>query len=316
MSDQIKNQLQQFFPGEIFTESSVEEALQNGDIFSTPDEILPYLQTALLDKKIIEVELDGIPRVYFTRIEDDPPETEEDDQHGPDGSNTDEINENNESEADENDENEAEYQEGDYLREKSHLITLPLEPGLGNLHLRHSRIITLRMFTKAYAVEFGATFADLTKIEELPVLKLNYPDIARVLRNAREYRAKVPESLDFVATIDTESDEEIIATPVDISVKGMAFACTKHDHRMLRIDDILDFKLYIDDELLVFMKGEVRHLSKIRKDRTIEYVCGVEFELDSQTTAAAVESLVAKVQRAHLQELAALSDKSGIDLIT
>lgn len=309
MSEQIKNLLQHYFPAEVFPDNLISEAIQNGEILSIPDEILVYLQTALLDKKVLEVELDGSPKIYFTRIGDYPAQAEEvsPNNTGDDLPKTEEKGESSGG---------AEPQRGDYLLEKSHIITLPLEPGLGNLHLRHSLIITLRMFTKAYAVEFGTTFAELTKLEELPVLKLKYPEVARIVRNAREYRAKVPESLDFIAAIDTDSDEPIIASPVNISLKGMGFAFTKQDYRAVQRDDLLTFKLYLDDELRVRLQGKVRHLSKIRKSKTIEYICGVEFELGSRITASAIESLVAAVQRAHLQELASLSEKSGIELIT
>ncbi len=58
----------------------------------------------------------------------------------------------------------------------SHIVTLPLEPGLGNLHLRYSRDIILRMFTNTYAVEMATTFEDLTKVEDIPVLRLAFPE--------------------------------------------------------------------------------------------------------------------------------------------
>lgn len=307
MSEDIKSLLKQYFPAESFTDASVTTALQNGDIMETEKEILPYLQSALLDEKVLEVELDGIPRVYFTRIEDDPPPPDDSEDNSEDLPQS--------TDTDTEKEEEREYIPGTYLVDHLHLITLPLEPGLGNLHLRQSRIITLRMFTKAYAVEFGTTFLDLSKVGQIPVLKLAYPDVARIVRDAREYRAKVPESQDFLATIDIEEDEEFVVSVVNVSVQGMAFASTKKDYSRLFVDDNLTFKLYLDDELLLRITGTIKHRSKIRKDQTIEYTCGVAFDLGSRTTSAVVESIVARVQRAHLKELADLSDKSGIDLI-
>lgn len=298
MTEEIKRQLLHFFPGEKFTAEALETALQNGEIVTAKEKILPYLQTALFDDKVLEVELDGMPRVYFSRLKDDIPDPVEDEVDGrivlsqPD------------------------YEPGEYLTEMTHLVTLPLEPGLGNLHLRYSRFIVLRMFTKAFAVEMGTMFEDLTKIQDIPVLRLTYPVIARIVRNTREFRAKVIESLNFIVSLETGEDSpELLAAPVNISVSGMSFAVSRHDQKTFKINEPYWMKLYLDDELRVSLGGTVKHLSRIRKKSGIEYVCGVEFDMPTKTTAAVIESLVATVQRAHLKELADKSAWSGIDLI-
>jgi hypothetical protein len=84
---------------------------------------------------------------------------------------------------------------------------------------------------------------------------------------------------------------------------------------MFKINEPYATKLYLDDELRASLGGTVKHLSRIRKKGGIEYVCGIEFDIPTKTTAAVLESLVATVQRAHLQELAEKSESSGIDLI-
>ena len=48
-----------FFPELVYTRESLEEALDDGDIFYKPTDMLPFLQSALFDEKVIEVELDG-----------------------------------------------------------------------------------------------------------------------------------------------------------------------------------------------------------------------------------------------------------------
>lgn len=287
MTDDIKKRLYQFFPGQTFPASELELALEKGDILTTKEAILPFLQTALFDEKVLEIELDSLPRTYFSRLKDDLPDVTED-----------------------------EYNQGDYLTVMSHIFTLPLEPGLGNLHLRHSRSIVLRMFTNTYAVELATTFEELATVGDLPVLKLAYPTLARKVYNAREFRAKVPESLNFVVTIELDEDaSELETVPVDISIKGMAFSVSKDEQKMFTMGRTLTLKLYVKDELQVMLDGTVRHLSKVRKKGGIEYVCGVEFDLATRTLAAVVESLVASVQRAHLKDLAEKSDASGINLI-
>jgi hypothetical protein len=296
MIDDIKRQLHHFFPGQSFPAPAVEESLADGTLLVEREQILPFLQTALFDEKVLEVEFDGLPEVYFSRLKDDLPDhSEEDEATTPE---------------------EIGYQEGDYLTAMSHLVTLPIEPGLGNLHLRNSRFIVLRMFTNTYAVELGTVFEALTKVGELPVLKLSYPKLARIVRNAREFRAKVPETLGFV--VDVEIDEEfpeLTTTAVDIGLRGMAFSATKQEQKLFRPGAVHALKLYLNDELVAALNGTIRHLSRIRKRVGIEYVCGVEFELTSRTLAAVIESVVASVQRAHLKELAEKSDASGIHLI-
>jgi hypothetical protein len=298
MTEEIKKQLHHFFPGEIFADEDLETAIDKGDIVTDKEKILPFLQTALFDEKVLEVELDGMPRVYFSRLKDDLPDLIEDEIDGdivlsqPD------------------------YEPGEYLTEMSHIVTLPLEPGLGNLHLRHSKFIVVRMFTSTFAVEMGTNFIELAKVQDIPVLHLAFPVLARIIRNAREFRAKVSESLNFVMAIETgEESSDLVTNPVDISVKGMSFAVSKEHQKMFKINEPYSFKLYMDDELRASLGGIVKHLSRIRKKGGIEYVCGIEFDLQTRTMAAVIESIVATVQRAHLKELAEKSESTGIDLI-
>lgn len=322
MTDELIRQLNRFFPRHGYSESDVETGLANGEIFTDKETILPFLQTALVDEKVLEVELDAIPNTHFSRLKDDLPEDEEDpdvveeldklnrpaepQKTNPSGGN----NEPPEAEEDS-------YQQGDYLMAKDHLVILPLEPGLGNLHLRHSNFIVLRMFINTHAVEFVTTFEALAKVGDLPVLRLSFPLLARKIFNIREFRAKVPDSLNFVADIEIDEDLPVEETsPVDISIKGMAFAVSKQQQKNFILGATHSLKLYLNDELLVMLNGQIRHLSKVRKKRSIEYVCGIEFDLSTKTLCAVIESIVTSVQRAHLKELAAKSDAMGINLIS
>jgi hypothetical protein len=297
MIDDIKKQLLLFFPGQAFPDSDVETGLDNGDILTEKEKILPFLQTALFDEKVLEVELDSMPRVYFSRLKDDFSEFIED-------------------EEDSVFLDEQDYNQGDYLTLMSHIVTLPLEPGLGNLDLRHSRCIVLRMFTNTFAVELATTFEKLTTVGDLPVLRLSYPTLARKVHNAREFRVKVPESLDFIVSIEIEEDlPELTMTPVEISVKGMGFSASKAEQKLFIPGETHSLKLYINDELLAVLNGTVKQLSKVRKKAGIEYICWMEFDLATRTLATVIESTVASVQRAHLKDLAEKSDASGIHLI-
>ena len=137
----VQRRMTLFFSEEIYTLNMLEEDLESGDVFHKPSDILPYLQTSLMDEKVLEVEFDGLTRVYFSRVHDHLPDLQE--QKDDDGELV---------------MVEPEYNTGDYLKMMTHLITLPLEPGIGNLFIRHSKKIILRLFTTTYAVELGTFF--------------------------------------------------------------------------------------------------------------------------------------------------------------
>ena len=294
MNDDLLHRLHEVFPEPPLSLAQAEALLASGELLVTPQDILPYLQTALIDEKVLEVELDGLPTVYFSRLKDHP-----------------------EAAPVEEDE-EEQAKEGAYLRAMDHLVVLPLEPGLGNLHLRNSRSVLLRMFTNRQAVEMASSFVELLTVEGLPVLCLAFPQMARLVENAREYRAKVPDSLNIslTLTLDDEEETELEARPADVSVRGLSLSMRKKEQRLLQLHHPYSLKLFVDDELLIRIDATVRHLSRLRKRATVEYLCGFEYEFRSKTQTAVVESIVALVQRAHLKDLAAKAEVSGIPLIT
>lgn len=298
MIDDITRKLQLFFPDERFSAKTVEEDLANGVILSGKEAILPYLQTALLDEKVLEVQLDGMPMVYFSRLKDGIPVPFE------------------ANVAADTYATQYETAEGEYLAAMSNIVTLPLEPGLGNLHLRYSSRIILRMFTSTFAVEMATTFEDLAKVHDIPVLCLAFPELGRIVRNAREFRAKVPDSLNFVASLEIDDETpEMDTRPVSVSIRGLSFSVNKKEQKLFKVNTLYSLKLFIEDELLIRIDGTVRHLARIRKRSGIEYLCGIEFDFQTKTQAAVIESIVAMVQRAHLKELAEKSDATGINLI-
>jgi hypothetical protein len=295
----VQRRMALFFSEEIYTLSMLEEDVETGDVFYKPTEILPYLQTALMDEKILEVEFDGLTRVYFSRVHDHPPELETDDEDGGGKEHAD-----------------PEYNQGDYLKLMTHLITLPLEPGIGNLYVRHSKKVLIRLFTTTYAVELGTFFQELTTVRDLPVLRLDFPVIGRIVRGGREFRAKVPETMKLrVMVMGKRRHKTLTARVTDISASGMAFSITKEQQSLFKLDETRTIELLLDDLMLVRVNGNVRHISKIRGKKGTEFLCGLQFDLVTRAVAAKVESIVAQVQRAHLKELSDLSEESGLDLI-
>lgn len=288
-----------FFDDTLYTEEIVEEELDMGNIFHKSADILPFLQTALVDEKFVEVEMNGRTQVYFTKVHDHPPEEEvevDEDQEGAKPA--------------------PEYNAGDYLKAMSHLITLPLEPGMGNYSIRYSDRIRLRFFTSSYAVELGTFYQSQEIVQGLPVLRLSYPAIARIVRGQREYRAKVPKKMDIKLMIIGKRRQKTITTRlINISVSGFAFAIKKEQQSDFTVDEKRDMEIIINDVMELRVQGAIRHISKIRGKKGTEYIVGVQADLVTRALAARLEEIVAAVQRAHLRELAQLSNESGIKLI-
>ena len=296
----IQKKLALFFPEDAYsyTYQVVEDGLDSGDLMIKPSNMLTFLQTALLDDKLLEVEMDGMTRVYFSRIYDDIPDLEEIEEDG------------------ETILKEPEYTTGDYLKLMNHIICLPLEPGMGNLHIRESKKVLIRLFTSSSAIEFGTFFQDLAMVREIPVLRLAFPVIGRQIRGTRAFRAKVPASMDFSLLVQGNKQRPKIQTkPLDISVNGMAIQIQKKEQRLFQEDEVCTIHCILDGELLVKVNGTIRHISKTREKKGIQYRLGIKFDLSSRALAATIESIVASTQRAHLKELSEKSEESGIKLV-
>lgn len=283
--------LQLFFPDQVYTEESVADLMNDNDVFSDLSMILKYVQSALLDGKVMEVCLDTNPRTFFTRVADYPPETDDD-------------------------EDRASYKANSYLENLAYVVTLPVEPSIGNHILKNSRCITLRIFTTLYAVELGTTFQNIVHVDNVPMLRLNFPSIGRIVREAREYRAKAPEKMDLKLIIQPKRKRAQMECDIhDVSNSGISFIVSREFYKMLKIDDLLTMRIYLTKNLLVTVDGRVRHLTKMRSGSTMQFLCGVQLDLESRRIATAIESLVARVQRAHLQEVSQIYEDTGVEVI-
>lgn len=296
--DSIISQLKFFYPGELFTFESVESDIITGKILHTPSDFLPYLQTALLDEKFIEVRFDGNELPHFTKIIDwhrkDVSEDSEDLPH--------------DQQAD---------QPAAYFQDMTHITSLPLEPGIGNYHIRNSKKVIMRFFTKAFAVEMCTTFLSIDKDIDIPVLHFHFPDIFRLLYGVREYRAKVIKGFDLrVIIAGKRKQTDIVAQALNISVSGMAFSLQKKESTQFFADEVRKLKVLYNDEEILNLNAKVRHVTRIRKRTSIAFMCGVEFDIVTRGLAAEIESLVAMVQRAHLQSLSGMARETGYNLIT
>lgn len=298
----IKKKLSLYFPEDAysFTKQAIEDGISSGAFMTTVADILPYVQTALFDNKILEVELDGMTRIYFSRIHDDIPDPEEV-----------------ENEEGETELRQPDYTAGDYLKLLNHIICLPLEPGMGNLHIRNSQRVMIRFFTSASAIELGTFFQDLALVQDLPVLRLAFPVIGRQVRGARAFRAKVPIDMGFTLLIKGKRKRrpDIKTVPIDISSEGLSFEIQKEEQALFKEDEVCNIRFFLYGEMYVKVNATIRHISKIRNKKGIQYCCGVQFDLSTRSLAASIEAIVATVQRAHLKELSEKSEESGITLI-
>lgn len=297
--EDVLARLRQFFPQNEppYTMETVDAGIQVGDIFTRPEEMLPYIQTAFFDEKVVEIEVDGVQQVYFSRLYDHLPEPDE-------GS------------EDETSSPQPEYKSGSYLQEMKHLILLPAEPGMGNLRIRNSQQVLLRFFTSRTGVELGVFFENITSVHGLPVLRLSYPVIGRLLHKARAFRAKVPVNFGLqVIVAGKNKNPDLTCQPVDISVHGMSFLIQKEEQQLFRVGETRTLQLLLNGEPYNRLYGIVRHVSKIRSKQGTEFRCGVQLELSTRAMQSSIESLVATVQRAHLQELVSKSEKHNITFI-
>lgn len=296
--EQVRHHLQDFFLDEHYSSEALNIVLDNNEIFCDPLEILPYLQSALLGDQILEVEIDDLTRVYFSRLYDELPPLVAIDEDG------------------EIVYVEPDYTPAEYLKDMDRMTSLPLEPGLGNLSVRHSKKVLFRLFTSSYAVELGTYFREISEVRGIPCLRFSYPVIGRIVRGARAFRAIVPDDFDLAVKVEKKENTEILRENIiDISAQGMAFKITKQHLQLLEEFEDVVIQLEYNNHALVKLTANIRHISKVRGGRGINYLCGVRFDLETRTIASEIESIVAQVQRAHLKKLSDLSEESGLRLI-
>jgi len=105
---------------------------------------------------------------------------------------------------------------------------------------------------------------------------------------------------------------DIHTEPIDISADGLSFNIQKKHQSMFQEDEICTVHCIIDEEMQIKFKGTVRHISKVREKKGIQYRCGLQLELPTRSIATDIETIVAMVQRTHLKELSEISEESGI----
>jgi len=159
-------------------------AVDNWDIIVDPDKLVNLLQSCLHDEAIIEVQFDDLTRVFFCRVLDNKPELEEIESDGV-GMLV-----------------ELKYTKTEYLTEKDHLVITPVEPSIGNFLICSVGRVLLRLLGSRSAFEFGCFFEEKIRVREMPVFQCSFPLLARQVKGARAYLAKIPKQMELTVHVE------------------------------------------------------------------------------------------------------------------
>ncbi len=263
------------------------------------------------DESLLEVEMGNITRVFFCRVLDHPPQEIEKES----GKETDPPQEPIQEDVDDTDIEEEKYNKGDYLNQVEHIILTPLEPAEGNYLISTSPRIIVRALTSQAAIEFCCYFREKTRVDNMSVLELTFPKVARQVKGAREYRVKVPNDLNMEIVVTRQQGRLKFTTrPMDISMTGMSLYDPMGKESSLQTDDRISFRIVVNEKRLMRLNGVVCHVTRLRDSKGLQYVFGVQFDLATRALAADVEQLVATIQRARLRELSEIEDEYGVNL--
>ncbi|MCK5069057.1 MAG: PilZ domain-containing protein [Desulfocapsa sp.] len=293
----LKETLNSFFPEANYSEKSIASGLESGDIINSTASLANCLQSALHDESLVEVELGGLTRLFFCRILDHPPELQEEEMDS------------------DMDLSEEEYVKGAYLSQSDHVIITPLEPAIGNCTICSTPQVLIRILTSRAAIEFCCFFHEKTRIKNMPVLSCSFPIVARQVKGAREYRAKIPKEMQFdVQVTRTTTNDTFSTRPMDMSINGACFYDPAEKKSDLQLDETIQLKILANNETIVSLDAHIRHITRLRDAKGLQYVFGVQFDLASQELATDIEKLVAGIQRMRLRELSDIADEFGVDL--
>lgn len=297
---EIRTLLYSYFPDcRLQEDTSALQIMEGGEVLYSPEQILPYIQTVLFEEHLLELELDQSTRIFYANLLDEQP-------YFPGG---------------EGDEGllmiDPEYETGSYLKSASSMVLTPLTPAIGNARICNSRQVIVRYFSNTTAIELGCTFDKKDIVGEVPVLRFNFPVIGRINRSYRRFRVKAVSTVDAQVFIQKKKgvNPEQNYQMVDVSGLGMAFQIAA-EQQPFEIGELIHFKVKVEGINNLDLKGNVRHISKVRDKAGYKNICGVQFDLETRALAAEIERLAAAIQRLQLREIAErTADLSGVELV-
>ncbi len=274
-------------------------AENNIQILSGAKTIVPYLQTALLEEHLIEVDIAQLTRAFFTVVADNNEiiqtllEQEKQTLINPP------------------------QDLGEYLKATNFLLTSPLSPNMGNVSIRHYTSAVFKYYTGTIAVELGCTFRNVYNDSSNPCLVFDFPQIGRVIKGFRSFRAKVLSAVNAKVSLLNDQGQAIgpFYQIEDISVSGLGFLIPDNEPSFV-VGDQLHLGVKVEGCGDLSLNGMVRRIVPLRRFNSFNYICGVQFDLETMAMATDVERLVAAIQRLHLRELAEkTAGLSGIRII-
>lgn len=294
----ILTQIKRFFPHSHYTTENFEQFVESEELTIQKESISNTLKGALLDESIVEVQLQGLEKVFFCRILDNPCDVTRA-----------------ESDGDPNLKN-LEYEKGSYLDIHDYLIITPLEPSMGNYLITsypHSKVqVLLRIISYGNAVELGCFFEHRTLLGDMPVLKLTFPFVRKKTTGAREFRAKVPKGMKFQVTVERPKQKPIVTSPLNISLNGMSLLDPMGRRTNFKVGEKVLCDLQIPKENPVLVEASIIHVTKLRDLEGMQHCFGVQFNFTKPATKASIEKMVSLVQRRHLRELSDIEEAFGV----
>lgn len=294
----LLTQLKQFFPHNDYSTENLEQLIESDELNIEKESISNTLKGALLDETIVEVQLNGSEKVFFCRILDNPDAVTRAD-----------------SDSDQNSKDHI-YEKGSYLDMHESLIITPLEPSMGNYLITSSPQSKVQVLLKIVfggnANELGCFFESRILLGDMPAIKLTFPFVRKKTIGAREFRAKVPISMNFRVTVERPKKKPLITSPLNISFKGMSLLDPMGRRTNLKSGETVLCELQIPDENPVLVEATIIHVTRLRNLKGLQHCFGVQFNFTQPATKSSIEKIVSLVQRKHLRELSEIEETHGI----
>ncbi len=172
--------------------------------------------------------------------------------------------------------------------------------------------ILLRIISSGTTVELGGLYQERTFLEDMPVLKLTFPRVAKKTSGSREYRAKIPRKMKFQVVVERLKRSRIVTKPINISLNGMALIDPMGRRTNLQAGEKVVCELQLPNQQPIIVESSIIHATRLRNSSGVQYVFGANFNFTRPDTKMAIERVVAIVQRRHLQELANIEERFGV----
>jgi c-di-GMP-binding flagellar brake protein YcgR len=259
-----------------------------------------HLQTTLLEEEVVELQLHDRSRTFFTRLIDKlPPMKEFTDEDGSIIL------------------QEPEYPEGSYLQQQETILIAPMEPVGGNILIRRSQQVFLRIPIGTNSLECESRFLGIQTVRDAPFIALAFPLSGLELSQRRYYRAKTMTKLLSQVIVTLPNNESASCPLIDIGINGLAFENPWPSTLLPPGTPVtIQFaRLNLPDSKLFAV---VRNHITCRKSKDCKIVssrCGIQFSVEDMSVARQLERVVAEIQREHLRILRERADEAGIDLM-